>query len=150
MLALAAQHVGDVDQLPLAIEDDLAPVDHRVVEPLVAVVLADETLPLRAGFEFDAARARMVGPHEVAGLHRLVLAVDAHGVVRQRAAEVAPPAGLGVIRVGARVDEDLAIADVEHERQRVGVAVRRDAQIPERPRIHQQPHLVGRVEAPRP
>ena len=41
------------------VADDLAPVNHRILEPLVPVVLADESLPIGAGLEFDAARLRM-------------------------------------------------------------------------------------------
>ena len=40
------------------------------------------------------------------------------------------------------IDEDFAVADVEHERQRIRMAMRGDAEVTERARIHQQPHFV--------
>src|SRR3982750_187453 len=103
--------------------------DDRVLESLVPVVLADETLTLRSRFEFDAAYVRMIGPHEIAGLDRLIQVVVAHGAVRERAAEGAPPGGVGVIRVRSRIDEDFAIPDIEHERQCIRMAMRGDAEI---------------------
>ena len=110
------------------------------------VMLADEMLQLAAGLELQAARRRMPAPHEIAGLHRLILAVDTHGVVRQRAAEVAPPGRIRVIRVGAGVDQDFPVTDFEHEAQRIGVAVGGDAQVAQWPGVGQQAYLVGSVE----
>ena len=91
-------------------------------------------------------RARVLAPHEIAGLPRLVLLVDADGVVRERAAEVAAPLRIGVIGVRARVDQDLALAHVQQELQRIGVSVRGDAQVAERAGVDQHAHLVGCLE----
>src|SRR6185503_5314376 len=66
--AFAAQQVGDFDELPRRLHADRAPVNQRVGEPFVTLVLADEQLAGRRHVEFDAAGVGMVGPHEVAGL----------------------------------------------------------------------------------
>src|SRR5688572_13140774 len=47
VFAVTTQHVGHLDDLPARVEDDFPPVHHRIVEPLVAIVLADEALPIR-------------------------------------------------------------------------------------------------------
>ncbi len=142
MRALAAQRVGDLDELPVGIEVDLPPMRHRVCKPCVSVVFTDEALPAGAGIELEATCAGVMRPHEIPRLHRLVFIVDEHGVVCARAAEVPSPLRLRVIRVGARIDEDLAVADVEHERQRVGMTMRREAEVAQRSRIGHQPHFV--------
>ena len=127
----------------------LAPVRHRVVEAAIAVVLADEALRRRLRHVRDEPRARLPEPHEVAAGDRLVFAVDAHGVVRQGAAEVVAPGLVRVIGVGAGVDQQLAPAGRQGEGERVGMAVRRDRQIAERRAVDGDAHLARRVEVRR-
>ena len=111
VLVLRLDRVFD-DDSPLAlVELDQAAVLDRILEARVAVVPALEAVLLGRRQPQAAAGARMLHPHEVAAGYRLVEAVDAQRVVRARAAEVVAPALLRVVRVRARVDEDLAAAD---------------------------------------
>ena len=89
---------------------------------------------------------RLAQPHEIAALLRLVAAIQAHRVVRERAAEVFAPALLRVVGVGARIDQELAPADRQREGERIGMAVRRDRGVAKRPGIDYRTDLGRGVE----
>src|SRR6266850_4584408 len=127
-LVVLAHVEAVLDQEPARglVELDQAAVLHRVVEARVAVVPALEAVLLGGREPQAAAGARLVQPEKVAALLGLVAPVDAHGVVRRGAAEVLPPALLRVVGVGAGIDQELASADRQRERERVGMPVRGD------------------------
>ena len=146
VLVFHLEHVLDQHAPRALVELHQAAVLDRVLQAHVAVVPALEAVLLRRGEPQAAAGARVPQPHEVAARHRLVEAVDAHRVVRGGAAEVLAPALLRVVGVGAGIDEELAPAHRERHRERVGVPVRRDRAVAERPGVGHHAQLPGRVE----
>src|SRR5262249_27042646 len=116
MLFTTGERVGD-QQLTLVLhEADFAAMNDRVGQARVAIVLTDQPILRWRGLPLQAARMGLAQPEEIAGAHGLVLAVDAYGVVRPGAAEIAPP-GLGrVVNIRAGVDQDLGPAHGKRKR----------------------------------
>jgi len=104
-------------------------VSQRVLQALVAVVLGQQPVVAFIAVPGENARLSVSRPEESSARFRLVAPVDAHRVVRRRAAEVCPPARLKEVDVGAGIDQQLLAVDPERERQRVRVAVRGQAQV---------------------
>ncbi len=116
---------------------------HRVIEPLVARVARHHPHRILGRLERFDTRLRVLEPQEVSRRDGLVFAVHPQRVVRGRAAEVIPPAPLGVIREGARVDEDRQPRSAQRERQGIGMAVRRNREITERARVRDDTYFLG-------
>ena len=142
VLTAAGQGVGDGEPRHGAVEHDLAVVAQGGVEPRVRRVVGRPHLPpARArsapSTTASACSAHMNGPASCG----LVLAVDLDGVVGAGRAEVAPPLGLAVVAVRARVDEELDAVVPHLDRQGVGVAVRRDGEEAVGPAVAAAPDL---------
>ena len=88
----------------------------------------------------------MLQPEERTGEDRLVLAVHHDGVVGGGAAEIVAPGALRVVRESTGVDQERGATDTQREGERIGVAVRRNGEIPEWSRIGDDPDLLGSLE----
>src|SRR5690606_15272530 len=143
---LAVQNVADLERTPPGIVYDLTLMLDWFAQCAVPIVLAQETLHRTLCSKMQTARNCVPRPHEVSALSGLIAPVDRHCVVRTCATEITTPFRLGVISVGAGIDEDLFSADVQHDAERIGMSVRGEAQVPQWSGINEHPHLLGRVE----
>ena len=134
--------VYHVDRPRGLVEDHFADVRHRVSETAVARVTRAQAIPCRRSLESFDAGFRLVGPQKSPCDLRLIDAVDAHGVVRRGAAKVIAPFALGVVAVGARIDEQLLARHRKKQRQAIRMPVRGNAQKAERARVHDQFRLI--------
>src|SRR5579875_1746976 len=121
---------------------------HRWVEPEVTVVLGDPDSHVAVVDDLDLPGLSMTRPQERSPGNRLITAADLGGVVRDRRAEIRSPGRLAVITIGTRVGENVHAAVPDLHGERIGVCVRRDAEVPVRPPIASAPYL-GKIMAVR-
>ena len=89
--------------------------------------------PFRSFIAIDQMRLKRLRPKKGRFLHRLILSIDRHGVVRPGAAKIPPPLRMSGIAVGARVDQEFARSDLQLHGQGIGMTVRVAGAMPNSP-----------------
>src|SRR5688572_6974057 len=95
-----------------------------VLQSRVTIVTRHPAIDQWRALDGDQLRLRVLDPEEIATAHRLIDAIDTHGVVRGCSFEIVAPDSLRVVSVCTRIDQYLLAADAQRERQRVGMTVR--------------------------
>ena len=117
-------------------EDDAPPMDDRIGQRQIAVVLGVEEVELRRRMPFTQLHARLSPPSEGAGRLGLVDAVDDDGAVCRGAAEEVAPLRLAGVAVGSGIHEARFAEHRALNAQQVGVPMAAAHRTADRTDVH--------------
>ena len=107
----------------------------RHAEPLEIAVMMPAGAKAGSEALFVERRDSLVRPVEIARNDALARAIDIQRAMRRRRAKPVPPRPTRAVEPGPRIDQHRLAVEIERQRQRVGVPVRRDGEIAERAMI---------------